>query len=220
MSDVPPSYSPPSGQFTPPTEKKSGLPGWAIALIAVIGGLVVLCVVVAVIGVGMMSMLGSRVDQVFTQIETEMDELPSTTTGTSSAPLSITDAQPIGQRTELDGLEFVVLGARPLEADNSSLPPDAGMTYYTVEIEVRNASADIGILSAFSTQMQSDGEDVYGVSLFGQSNADVSSDELLQTIEKGTSTTVSYVYEVPTDATNLYWMYQDTNGDHIVYKVK
>ena len=219
MSDVPPSYPPTPGQFTPPTEKKSGLPGWAIALIAGIGGLVVLCAIAAIVGIGMLSFLGSQVSQVFTNIETEIDELPSNA-GTTSAPLSTSDARPIGERTVINGMEFVVLRAGPLETDSSTLPPDAGMTYYSVEVDVRNTSGEVAVLSAFSSQMQDDGEGVYAVSLFGQSSADISSDELFQTLEEGASATVTYIYEVPIDTANLYWVYQDTSGDHVVYKVK
>lgn len=219
MSDTPPSFPPASGQFTPPTEKKSGLPGWAIALIVVIGVLVVLCGAVAVIGVSMVTMAGNRVDEVFTKIETEIDELPSDV-GTTSAPLSTTDGRSIGERTVLNSVEFVVLRAGPLETDSSALPPDAGMTYYSVDVDVRNTSSEVAVLSAFNSQMQDDGEGVYAVSLFGQSSADVSSDELFQTLDKDASTTVTYIYEVPTDAANLYWVYQDTSGDHVVYIVK
>lgn len=219
MSDTPPSFPPAPGQFTPPTEKKSGLPGWAIALIAVIGGLVVLCGVVAVIGISMMTMVGNQVDEVFTRIETEIDELPSDA-GTTSAPLSTSDPQPIGERTVLNGVEFVVLRAGPLETDSSSLPPDAGMTYYSVDVDVRNTSSEVAVLSAFNSQMQDDGEGVYAVSLFGQSSANASSDELFQTLDKDASASVTYVYEVPTDATNLYWVYQETSSEHIVYQVK
>ena len=219
MSDISPSLPPTPGQFTPPGEKKSGLPGWAIALIAVIGGLVVLCAVAAVVGIGMLTMLGSRVSEVFTTIETQMDDLPADA-GTTSAPLGTTDARPIGERATTGGMEFVVLRAGPLETDSSTLPPDKGMIYYSVEIEARNTSGDVAILSAFNSQMQDDSENIYAVSLFGQSSTAISSDELFQTLEKGVSATVTYVYEVPSETTSLFWVYQNSSEDYVVYKVK
>src|SRR5262245_23635668 len=79
---LPPDYRPPA--------PRSGLPGWAIALI--IGGvlIVVLCVAGFIGTISLLTLLGSRVSQVFSQINSGL-VVPT------SGPVNTADALAIGQ---------------------------------------------------------------------------------------------------------------------------
>ncbi|MBC8163374.1 MAG: DUF4352 domain-containing protein [Roseiflexaceae bacterium] len=219
MSNLPPEYQPAPGQFTPPPEKKAGIPGWAIALIAALAGLVILCVVGSIVAVGIFTTLGTQVDEVFSEINTELDSAPAAVAESTALPADTGQAQALGERAAIDGLEFTVTSASPVEAA-TDLPPEQDMIYYQVNLQMQNTGDTPAILSAYSSRVQDERGGTYEVSLFGQSSVQASSSELFQSVAAGATVDVTFVYEVPQAAAELFWVYQATDDTAVVVQLK
>ena len=194
--------------------KKRGIPGWAIALIAILGSLVLLCVVVSVAAMFFFNSLGQRVSSVVDQVSSDV----KASAAASAVPVAITAASPIGQMVVAGDLEFKVTSAAPAPASTSVTAPDPGNIYYAVTIDMHNTGEAEAVVTAFSSQLQ-DADHAYPLSLFGQSSSD-SAKDLIATLPAGGSKTVTFVYEVPANAAELYWVYEDSGSENVVVKLK
>src|SRR3954451_9477710 len=132
----PPSQLPPNSQPPPPQPaRRSGMPGWAIALLAGCALLLVLCVIGAIVSIGVLTLLGGKVSQVFSQIESGLKE------GTPT-PINRQSALPIGSAAELSDLRITVTGAHPLAGGAGAPPPASGKQYWAVEVTFENTSSE------------------------------------------------------------------------------
>lgn len=213
MSDPQPGYVPLPGE-PPLAPKKPGIPGWAIALIAILGSLVLLCVVASVAAAFFFNSLGQRVSSVVDQVSSDV----KASAAASAVPIAITTASAIGQNVVAGDLEFKVTSAAPAPASTSATAPDPGNMYYAVTIAMRNTGDAEAVVSAFSSQVQ-DAAHAYPLSLFGQSSSN-SAKDLIATLPAGGSQTVTFVYEVPANPTELYWVYEDSGSENVVVKLK
>lgn len=216
MSEPQPQFQPPPIQAEP--AKKNSFPGWAIALIIALGGSVVLCCVGAMVIVGVLTVLGSRVSKVYDDINTGLQT--AVATSVPSAPISTEGAHKPGERVVVGDLEFVVSSAAFLNEEQSITRPDTGNVYYAVKLDVRNNGTTSKVVSAFSSQVQNQNGHVYDLSLFGQKAAGMPQGELFQTLAAGESATLTYVYEVSQADEILYWGYQDAQGNSGVVQIK
>src|SRR5437868_12337872 len=96
-----PSYPPPPSQFEPPRQR-AGLPGWAIALI--VGGVLVtcICIVVPIASIGILTLLGQRTSQVFSQINSGLESAETSTT----TPVDTAKAVTVGQLASTSDLSI------------------------------------------------------------------------------------------------------------------
>ena len=217
MSDPQPNVPPAPGQFQqPPAQKKSGLPGWAIALIAVLASLVVICAVGAVVVIGVLNSLGSRVSQVTTQINAQVNS----SIASSTVPVATGGAKAIGDQVTAGDLAFTVRSAAPITPSSDALPPEAGKQYFAVTLDVTNTSSAETVLTSLSSHIQDGAGSVFSVSLFGQTSAGTSSSSLLETLPAKATQSVTMVYEVPTAAGELYWVYGESETTSAVVKVR
>src|ERR671923_2115045 len=148
-------YQPPPGFQPPPPERRSGLPGWAIALI--VGGalVIVLCFVVAIVSIGVLTLLGGRVSAVFSEIESGLEEFATPT------PLDTGDALSIGDTADLPDMRITITDARPLSDLPGARQPAPGQEYWAVEVTFENTSDRPVTLSAFSSSVQDTAGETY-----------------------------------------------------------
>src|SRR5512145_2156596 len=145
------SYQIPPG-YQPPPLPRSGLPGWAIALIVGVSLIVVLCIAGSIVSIGMLTLLGGQVSAVFSQIESDLETISTTT------PVEIGEAYALGDSANLPNLRITVIDSLPLTEVPDSLKPQAGNQYCAVEVEFENTSEDPVTLSAFASFVQNTSE--------------------------------------------------------------
>lgn len=217
MSNPQPDFQPIPGQFQPPpAPKKSGIPGWAIALIAVLGSLVVLCVVGSFVVYGVLTTLGSRASQALGEVSSQVNS----SIASSTVPVATGGASTIGGRVASGDLAFVVRSAAATKPTSDALPPETGKTYYTVTIDVTNTTKTPVIFSALNSQIQDSTGAVYTISLFGQTASGGTTSNLIETIPADGTQSVSLVYEVPVGAGELFWVNTEGGATPAVVKIQ
>lgn len=210
----PPGYSPPG---YPPPPQRSGLPGWAIALI--VGGvlLVFVCIGVGVVTIGALTLLGNRVSAVFSQIDSDIAEPPPL----EETPGDVSGALAIGDKATLPSLRITVTDARPITDPRGATPPTRGNEYWVVEATFENASEDPITLSAFSSSVQDDQEKSYPYSIAGQRASPDPPLPVVTPLQPGKSVSGLLIYSVPQDASELFWIYKDiAGGGQATFKIK
>jgi|GEM_PF-3140813 len=204
----PPYQLPPNMQPVPPPPQHSGLPGWAIALI--VGGvlLVFLCIGVAVVSIGALTLLGGRVSQVFSTINSELineGQLEAT-------PAPPTGALAIGDSATLPALLITVTSAHPLTELREGHQPTSGNEYWVVEATFENTSDKPLALSVFSSLAQDADGHTYPYSLAAQRASPDPALPVVTTLQPDTTVSGLLFYMVPQDAHELFWVYNDVAG--------
>lgn len=215
-------YQPPPGFQPPPPERRSGLPTWAIALI--VGGVlvIVLCFAVAIVSVGVLTLLGSRVSQVFSSINSEISVAPiPVIPGASTTPIESGSALSLGDSANLPGLRVSVTGARPLTDVGGARPPAPGKQYWAVEVTFENTSSRPATLSAFTSAVRDAAGATYPYSIAGQRASPDPGLRVVETLRPDTTISGTLFYELPEDSGELFWMYEDVSGGgQAVFKIK
>jgi hypothetical protein len=201
---LPPDYRPPA--------PRSGLPGWAIALIIAGVVIVVLCVAGFIGAVGVLTLLGSRVSSVFSQINSGL-VVPT------SAPLSVEDALAIGQTAELSSLRITVTAAHPLAGNRGTSRPRPGYEYWAVEARFENTSRRPLTLSTFTTSVQDAAGKVYRYNSAAQRASPDPGLPIVSSVRPGEKVQGLLFYEVPADASSLFWLDQEL-GEQAIFKIK
>jgi Flp pilus assembly pilin Flp len=205
---LPPNYPPP---------QRTGLPGWAIALI--VGGvlLVFLCIGVAVVSIGALTLLGGRVSQVFSTINSDLireGQLASTPTDTAGALA-------IGETATLPQLLITVGDAHPLTDLRGARPPTAGNEYWAVEVTFENTSDQPLALSVFSSSVQDAEGKVYPYSIPAQRASPDPGLPVVVSLQPGKTASGILFYMVPQDARELFWLYRDVaGGGQALFRIK
>lgn len=207
---LPPNYQPPPPQPAP----RSGMPAWAIALIAGCALLLVLCVIGAIVSIGVLTLLGSKVSQVFSQIESGLEE------GTPT-PINRQSALPIGSAAELPDLRITVTSAHPLAGGAGAPPPASGKQYWAVEVTFENTSSDPATLSVFSSSVRDAAGASYPYSIVAQRASPDPGFRVVESLRPGATASGTLFYELPQDASALFWSYEDVNGgEQVAFKIK
>jgi hypothetical protein len=199
----------------PPSPHRTGLPGWAIALIA--GGALVctLCVVGTIAAIGALTLLGGRVSEVFSEIESGL------ATPAPGTPIDTARALPIGEAAELPALHITVAAAHPLTDVRTARRPPLGRQYWVVEVAFENTSSRPITLSAFSSSIQDAAGNVYRYSSAAQRASPDPGLQVVETLRPGATISGLLFYEVPEDASELFFFYEDLiGGGQAVFKIK
>jgi hypothetical protein len=204
-----PNQPQPPYQFPPNTPPpRTGLPGWAIALI--VGGvlLVFLCIGVAVVSIGALTLLGGRVSQVFSTINSGLiNEGPL-----EGTPVSPSGALAIGDSAALPALRITVTSAHPLTELREGHQPTSGNEYWVVEATFENTSDKPLALSVFSSSAQDAEGHAYAYSLAAQRASTDPALPVVSTLQPDTTVSGLLFYMVPQDANALFWRYNDVAG--------
>jgi Domain of unknown function (DUF4352) len=189
---------PPNTQPTPP---HSGLPGWVIALI--VGGvlLIFLCIGVAVVSIGALTLLGGRVSSVFSSINSGL--VPVGPLDATSAPP--TEALAISDTATLAALRITVTSAHPLTELREGHQPTFGNQYWVVDATFENTSDQAVALSVFSSLVQDADGQSYPYSIDPAL-------PVVSTLQPETTVSGLLFYMVPQDAHELFWIYNDVAG--------
>jgi hypothetical protein len=201
---LPPDYRPPA--------PRSGLPGWAIALIIAGVVIVVLCVAGFIGTIGVLTLLGTRVSQVFSTINSGL-VVPT------SAPARTEDALAIGQTAELSDLSITVVAAHPLASNRGPSRPRPGNEYWAVEVTFENTSRRVLTLSVFTTSVQDAAGKVYRYSSVAQRASPDPGLPLASSVRPGQKVQGLLFYEVPASASALFWLDQEF-GEQAIFKIK
>ena len=209
------SYQPQEPQWTAPEPQRSGLPGWAIALI--VGGIcfVCLCVGLSVAGIGALSLLGAQTSEVFTEIESGLADIPTL------EPFDTSGALPLGDTATLRDLHITVTDATQFRHANGTLGPDVGNEYWLVEVVFENVSDEVIQLGIFTSSVQDADENVYEYSFLAEDAASEIPLDVVQPLRPGDTVSGYLFYEVPDDASALFWIYDSfLSGEQAVVQVK
>lgn len=208
---VPPDYQPP-----PPP--RSGMPTWLWVVIIGGGASVLLCVIVAVVGIGILTMLGSQVSEVFSEINSGL------VAGPVSVPTSITinpaSANALGDTAALADLNVTLDNAYSVTTVEGLMDPLTDYKYWIVEVSFENTSASRTTwIGPFDTSVQDDAENTYDYYWEAVDN-----EEFLGTggsLDPGESLSGKLIYEVPEDTSALYWIYRDPlSGELAVFEIQ
>lgn len=219
MSDPNQPYEPyhlPPGQFGP-LRQRTGLPGWAIALIA--GGVLAtcLCVAIPIVSIGLLTLRGQRVSQVFSRIDTGLQSTETTT----AIPIDTGKVVAIGQPARTHDLNITVTSAMPLTGIKDALKPPLGHEYYAVAITFENVAAEPVTLSAFTSSIQDNAGVAYSYSFAGERASSRPGFGAVQSLNPGHTFSGLLFYEVPQDATELFWTYKDiVGGGEVICRIK
>lgn len=209
-------YEPPLGQF-PPARQRTGLPGWAIALITAGVFATCLCVVVPIASIGGLILLGQRVSQVSSRIDVGRQQAKALT----PTPINTAKAVIVGQSASTHDLSISVTGAKPLTGIKSAFQPHSGHEYYAVAITFENISSKPVTLSAFTSAVQDDAGGVYQYSFAGERASSQPGFGAVQTVNPGHTFSGLLFYEVPQDTKALFWTYRDiVGGGEVVFRIK
>jgi hypothetical protein len=199
----------------PPPPQRTGLPGWAIALIAGGALVCVLCFVGGVAIISALTLLGGRVSEVFSEIESGL------ATPIPGAPIDTAGALPIGEAAELPALRITVAGAHPLTDVRETRRPPPGRQYWVVDVTFENMSSRPITLSAFSSSIQDATGTTYRYSIAAQRASSDPGLQVVETVRPGATVSGLLFYEVPEDTTELFWLYEDLiGGGQAVFKIK
>ena len=202
--------------YQPPPERRSGLPGWAIALIVAGVLLCVLCIVGAVVSIGVLTLLGGRVSQVFSTINSGLEPVPVSTT-----PVDTSGALAVGESANLPDLRITVTDAHAITDLRGARPPTPGNQYYAVDVTFENTSDRSVTLSVFSSSIQDDEGQEYDYNSAARRASPDPGLPVVETIQPGKSASGILFYMVPESAHDLFWVYKDvTNGGEAVFKIK
>ncbi|MEM8530694.1 MAG: DUF4352 domain-containing protein [Chloroflexota bacterium] len=209
------SYQPQEPSWTSPEPRRSGFPGWATALI--VGGVcfVCLCAGLSIVGIGALSVLGTQTSDVFSEIESGLAELPTL------EPFDTSGAVALGDTAVLRDLHITVIDATSFRHANGTLGPDVGNEYWSVEVVFENVSDEVIQLGIFTGTMQDADENVYEYSFLAEDAASDIPLDVVQPLRPGETATGYLFYEVPEDASALFWIYDSfLSGEQAVIQVK
>jgi hypothetical protein len=191
-----------------------------LALIIAIGGLAAVCVIGVIVIFAGLTMLGQQVSSTFSEINSSISAASELTVSTPVAA-STSGAVPIGTAAEAGGLSITVTEAAPFTSTAEGISPEDGNEFWSVNITFENTSGDLRTITAISSYMQDSSQNVYQYSLFGGAGAPGTPLDVVESIGNGRTSSGTLVYEVPTDASELFWVYQDSlSGEVAVIKVK
>lgn len=191
----------PPGAFAPPPPPRSGIPGWVIALI-VAGGAVGACIVGAIVIIGILTLLGGRVSEVFSTIESDLDMAAVV------GPIDRSTALPVGDEATLGDLRISVVSAAPLSDVSAQA---AGHVVWVVEATFTNrARSGARTISRASSAIHDDTAAIYPYSYIAESAA--GGEQPRASIRAGERVQMRLFYEVPGDAGQLYWAYHTDEG--------
>ncbi|KAB8144408.1 DUF4352 domain-containing protein [Chloroflexia bacterium SDU3-3] len=204
------------GSPLPPGPQKKALPGWALAMIAIFSGLIVLCVVAGVVGVFVMNALGSEVGNInpFKQLGGTAESAQPTQQAVDTA-----SAQALGAPVSSGSLTLVVKSAAPAASADAELPPEEGSTYYSIQAEISNTSGEDVFFNGYDTYIQDAKGAIYKLSPFALASAGVQSAAVFQHIAAHSTTSITLDYEVPLDASGLYWVTQTQSATPAVVRL-
>ena len=212
MSD---SYQSQEPYWTAPEPQRSGLPGWAIALI--VGGvcLVCLCVGLSVASIGALSILGAQTSEVFSEIESGLSEIPT------PEPFDTSGAVALGDTAQLRDMHITVTDAAPFTHADGAFGPDIGHEYWSVEVIFENVSDEVIQLGIFTGSMQDAERNVYEYSFLAEDAASDPPLEVVQSLRPGETVSGYLFYEVPEEARELFWIYDSIlSGEQAAIQVK
>lgn len=212
-------YHQPSGapesspHYQPP--QRSGMPTWAIVLLVGAGLLLVTCVLVAIVTIGFLTLLGGRVSQVFSEINSGLEQVPV------EVPVDTGSALGIGETAEQSDFRITVLDAQPLTTLSGGRKPIEGYEYWAVEVEFENISEDVATLSAFVTSVQDDAGVSYPYSTVAQRASPNPGLRVVEVVRPSETARGLLFYEVPQAAPMLFWVYRDAStGVPVVFAIK
>ena len=195
-------------EYRPPATPRGGLPTWAIILIVAGALLTVMCVVGAIVSIGVLTLLGSRVSQVFSEINSGLEEQQP-----PAPPVVDTSAAvPIGDAVALPDLRITVTDAHPLTKIREGREPAPGEQYWAVEVTFENTSDRSLTLSAFSSSLQDEAGTEYIYSTPAQRASPDPGLPVVQPLQPGKSASGTLFYMVPEDARTLFWVYNNVGG--------
>ncbi|HEX6291135.1 MAG TPA: DUF4352 domain-containing protein [Herpetosiphonaceae bacterium] len=200
MSYVPPTPAGPSSG--------SNRTLWIIlGSIGFVGVCMVLCTAIGIIGV--LTLLGRQTEQVFSEIERELNadtqfELPTT------EPVDVGAAVAVGTTQRVGDLDVTVVDVQTTAGDGSQ-EPTPGYQFLAVRLKITNRGAQPIALEdvALWTWLQDEDDWIYDCCVFTQSDPELLGDAL----PAGESIEGSLVYEGPDDVDTMYWIYEDLTGN-------
>ncbi len=205
---------PPDYQPSPP-EKRSGIPSWVWIVLAAVGGSIFLCVIIAIVVVGFLSLLGSRVSEVFSEIETGLvagvDENPT------PFPADPAEVFSLGDTATVADLRVTVTDAYTTADIEGLMAPLTGNEYWVIEAAFENSS-DINFawIGPYDTWLQDTLGNSYEYYWEAADHTDFfGSGEIVET---GQTVSGTFVYELPEDAGELFWIYVDADtGEQVAF---
>lgn len=203
------------GSPLPPDPQKKALPGWALAMIAIFSGLIVLCVVAGVVGVFVMNSLGSEMGSI--NLFNDMGGAEESAKPTQQA-VDTASAQALGAQVSSGNLTLVVKSAAPA-ASAAELPPEDGSTYYSIQAEISNTSGEDIFFNGYDTYIQDAKGETYKLSPFALASAGVQSATVFQHIAAHSTNSITLDYEVPLGVGELYWVTQTQSATPAVVKL-
>lgn len=209
------SYQPQEPSWTSPESRRSGLPGWAIALIVAGVCFICLCTGLSVAGIGALSLLGAQTSEVFSEIESGLAEVPI------AEPVDTSGAVALGDTATLRDLHITVIDATSFTSTNTVYIPDPGNEYWSVDVVFENISGKVIQLGVFTSSVQDVSGNVYTYSFLAQESASETALNVVQPLRPGTSVSGYLFYEVPQDTSELFWIYDSfLSGEQAVIQLK
>ncbi len=199
---LPPNYQP------PPPEKRSGIPTWVWVVLAAVGGSALLCVILAIVVVGFLTVLGSRVSEVFSEINTGLVE--GVDANPTPFPVEAAAALSLGDTATVADLRVTVTDAYATSEVAGLMAPFAGNQYWVIEATFENTS-DINFawLGPYDTWLQDGAGNSY--EYYWEAAGDENFFGTGEIVDPGQTVSGTFVYEVPEEAGELVWIYVDSD---------
>lgn len=208
-----PSYQLPPGNQSPP--QRSGKVGWVIGLL--VGGVFLIgaCVVIAIVSIGILTLLGGRVSQVFTDVETGIEEIATSTPNTSP---DFDSARAIGKVARLGDLRITVTDAKRLTDIRADRQPPSGKEYWAVDVLFENRDSEATTISVFTSSIQDTDGNVYPYSLAAQHASPDPGLPAVLSLPPDATISGTLFYEIAEDMPERFWVYthEETGQQAIV----
>lgn len=190
-----------------------------IVLGSCLGGGLLLLICGAVLIFATLTIAGRQVSNVFNEIESGLDAAESNGGFVlpTAAPVDVSEAIEVGTAGRSGDLELSVTNTATEEGDDNT-QPRAGSEFLVVEVQATNRGTeeiDSGDALFFSW-VQNDTQESYTCCIFS----------LMQdlggfgTLAPGDAGQVRLVFEVPSDADALYWVYEAEAGAPLVVRLR